>query len=261
MLLGAMNHPMRDPYEEIVAIREAGFDFVDLTLEPARATAASLEVGRARELLSATGLGVVGHTAWYLPIASPFDNLQAAAIAEVESCLEVFAAIGARLVNVHPDVRVPLHDDGWVQDRNTTALRRLVERARSLGLILMLENLPGLYGRPDVLERTLDAVPSLGFHLDVGHSNLLVPANNADALLERLASRLVHVHLSDNRGGDRDLHLPLGAGLIDWPWVVKLLKAHGYDGTITLEVFSPDRDYLALSGRKLRALWAETPGA
>ncbi len=256
MLLGAMNHPMRDPIAEIASFREAGFDFLDLTLEPARARAADLDVGRIRQALVEAGLGVVGHTAWYLPLASPFDGVRDAAVREVERCLEVFAGLGATRVNVHPDGRVPLHDQDWIVGRNVEMLRQLADRARELGLTLMLENLPGLFGRVEVLEAIFEAVPSLGFHLDVAHANLLVPSNNSEELLQRFVSRLAHVHLSDNKGGDHDLHLPLGAGTIDWIWVVKLLKRHGYDGTITLEVFSPDVEYLALSGRKLRKLWA-----
>jgi len=257
MLLGAMNHPMRDPVGEIVSFREAGFDFLDLTLEPERARAADLDVARVRGALADTGLGVVGHTPWYLPLGSPFEGLRAAAIGELERCLEVFAALGASRVNVHPDARAPLYDQEWVVARNVESLHRLAWRAGELGLTLMLENLPGTFGRVDVLRAVFDAVPSLAFHLDVAHANLLIPTNNSEELLESFVSRLAHVHLSDNKGGDRDLHLPLGAGLIDWVWVVRLLKRYGYDGTITLEVFSQDADYLAFSGQKFRRLWAE----
>mgnify|MGYP005848497959 CR=1 FL=1 len=257
MLLGAMNNPMQDTVEQIVAFREAGFDFLDLTLEPERARSADLDVYRIRQALAESELGIVGHTAWYLPLASPFDELRAAAIREVERCLEVFAALGATLANVHPDARVPLYDDSWIVARNVDALQHLAERAGHLGLMLMLENLPGLFGRVEVLRPVFEAVPALAFHLDVGHANLLTPTNNSEQLLESFGSRLAHVHLSDNKGGDRDLHLPLGAGQIDWPWVVGLLNRHGYDGTITLEVFSPDPEYLTISGAKFRRLWGQ----
>jgi hypothetical protein len=38
---------------------------------------------------------------------------------------------------------------------------------------------------------------------------------------------------------------------------VRTLQACGYDATITLEVFSPDRHYLAYSRDVLRRLWDE----
>jgi hypothetical protein len=77
------------------------------------------------------------------------------------------------------------------------------------------------------------------------------------AILDRHGDRLRHVHLHDNRGGSQDLHLPLGAGNLDTRRHVRALKAAGYDGTITLEVFTPDWHYLAYSRDVLRRLWDE----
>jgi sugar phosphate isomerase/epimerase len=61
--------------------------------------------------------------------------------------------------------------------------------------------------------------------------------------------------VSDNHGGDRDEHLPLGAGNIDWPWALGVLKRMGYDGTITAEVFSRDKSYLVAAKDQLREWW------
>jgi len=68
---------------------------------------------------------------------------------------------------------------------------------------------------------------------------------------------LKHVHLSDNKGSE-DLHLPMGTGNIDWKKILKILKKY-YQGTITLEVFSKDKDYALLSKEKLRRLWKKLP--
>ena len=259
MQIGAMNHPMRDVVGEISAFREIGFDFVDLTLEPARANPGVLDVKAVAAALADTGLGVVGHTAWFLPIASSFGRVRQAALDELVACLDVFAELRVRRVNVHPDQRVSLYDREWVIERNADALRYLVARATERGIQLMAENIPGLFNSPETLRRLFDSVPGLAWHLDVGHANLGAPGNATQRLIESCGDRLVHVHLSDNKGGDADLHLPLGAGTIDWRWVVSVLKHAGYDDTITLEVFSPDAEYLAMSRRKLRQLWNETP--
>jgi sugar phosphate isomerase/epimerase len=71
----------------------------------------------------------------------------------------------------------------------------------------------------------------------------------------------LHVHLSDN-DGTADQHLPLGAvprSKTNWPEHIGKLKATGYGGTITLEVFSPCREYLLLSRDLLRRWWDEAP--
>jgi sugar phosphate isomerase/epimerase len=105
------------------------------------------------------------------------------------------------------------------------------------------------------LRELLEPLPALGFHLDIGHANLLVERNTTESLLAAYAPRLRHVHLHDNKGGSADLHLPLGAGTMDVARQVRALKASGYDGTIMLEVFSPDRQHLAYSREVLRRLW------
>lgn len=257
MLIGAMNHPMRDVAAEIRTFRELGFDFVDLTLEPARAQPAAIDLASVARALAETGLDVVGHTAWYLPIASPFERLRRAALDIMVECYDVFARLGVRRVNVHPDQRISLYDRDWIVDRNIDSLRYLARQAGERGIQLMVENIPGLFNQIDTLRRLFEGVPELRWHLDVGHANLGAPGNTTPQLLTALGERLVHVHLSDNKGGDADLHLPLGAGTIDWPGIITALRRHGYDGTITLEVFSPDLDYLAASRRKLRRLWDE----
>jgi sugar phosphate isomerase/epimerase len=50
--------------------------------------------------------------------------------------------------------------------------------------------------------------------------------------------------------------MPIGCGEIDWKKVLRTLKGY-YDGTITLEIFCADRDYVLLSKRKLSQLWKE----
>jgi sugar phosphate isomerase/epimerase len=256
MQIGAMNHPMRDPVAEIRRFRELGFDLVDLTLEPEGALAGQIDVTAVASALRSTGLGAVGHTAWYLPIASPIERVRQAALAELEACFDVFARLGIDLVNVHPDQRVPsLFPRDWVIARNEESLRWLVDRARSRGMRLMLENIPGPFNQVENLSRIFEAVPELGWHLDVGHANLGSPTNASEALLAAFGGRLAHVHFSDNKGGDADLHLPLGVGNIDWSRAVRLLKQHHYDGAITLEVFVPDDEYVTLSRQKLRRLW------
>jgi sugar phosphate isomerase/epimerase len=110
------------------------------------------------------------------------------------------------------------------------------------------------------LKPILDGVPGIGFHLDIAHANLRLGRgveNRTRSLLDAFGDRLVHVHISDNRGGTDDLHLPLGAGTIDWKGHLRMLKALGYDGTITLEVFSREREHLRTSRQLLLKWWSE----
>ena len=119
----------------------------------------------------------------------------------------------------------------------------------------MLENVPGRVNSVTQRAPIFDAVPEAALHLDIGHSNLSVASNTAPELIRHFAHRLAHVHLHDNRGGHADLHLALGMGDLDIAGAVRVLRENGYDRTITLEVFSRDRHFLAYSRDQLRALW------
>jgi sugar phosphate isomerase/epimerase len=255
MRIGAMNHPRHDVLREIRWMAEMGLEFIDLTLEPPAAATWRVDGKRIKAALAEHGLGVVGHTAYYLPVGSAFESVRRAAVAELRRCLEVFAQVGAPWMNIHPHGHVPMHDRAFSIERNLESLRELQEAARPLGVGLMIENLPGDFNTVEQLAELLDPLPDLGLHLDIGHANLRVDGNTTESILKAYGSRLRHVHLHDNKGGSADLHLPLGTGTLDTARHVRALKATGYDDTITLEVFSPDREFLRYSRDVLRRLW------
>ena len=253
-----MNFPGRSVLKEIHRISEDGFDFVDLTLEPPAAWLPDgKEVG---SLIGDLGLTAVGHTAWHLPIASPFEEIRKAARDLYRRALDCFADAGVELVNVHPDQRVPLHSKDNVRVMNAEAIKLLAEDAAGRGITIMVENDDRMFSGVEGLSVILDAVPEAQLHLDVGHANLrlgLTEKNRTASLLEAFGDRVAHVHVSDNKGGAEDLHLPLGAGTIDWHGAIRALKEAGYDGTVTLEVFSRERDYLRASRRQWIEWWSE----
>jgi len=257
MRFGGMNNPMIDIIEEIDVMAELGFDFLDLTLEPEETYSATVDVPKIVKALAECNMGLVGHTAWYLPVASPFPELREVAIRELERCMRVFRDLGTDRMNVHPFTRVPLHDEDWVIGQNIDALARLADFGREIGIKIMLENMPH-FSRVAQIKPILEAVPDAGLLLDVGHANLDTPYNYSEELLAHFGERLEHVHVSDNRGSHDDMHLPLGVGNINWLRVVRALKNVGYDGTITIEVFGDDDDYLVMSRDKLQYLWENT---
>lgn len=255
MQIGAMNHPGEPLAREIKWMAEMKLDFIDLTLEPPQAATWQLRPAEVSAMLRDHGLGVVGHTAFYLPIGHSFESVRQAAIDELKRAAEFFAKIGAKWMNVHPDGHAPFFEERAVVVRNSSSLREIVEFAHPLGVDVMLENVPGRFNTALQLAPIFEAVPQLGLHLDIGHSNLGVEHNTAGELIAQFARRLAHVHVHDNRGGHADLHLAIGMGNMDIAKHVRQLRAGGYDGTITLEVFAPDRHFLGYSRDRLRELW------
>ncbi len=255
MLIGGMNHPAQPLPKEIEWMSAMGLGFIDLTLEPPETASWKTDGREVRRLCESAGLRVVGHTAFYLPLASAIKELRQAAVHELCRCVNVFAEAGARYMNVHPDRYTPMHSRQFFIEGNIESLGHLIEHGKKLGVGIMVENLPGDYNNAAQLGELLNPLPDLGLHLDIGHANLMVPRNTTCEILEAFGGRLRHVHLHDNKGGHEDLHLPLGAGNLDLPRMIRALKRCKYDGTITLEVFSPDRHYFEYSANVLRREW------
>ena len=262
MKIGAMNHPARDPIAEIEWIGQHGFDFVDFTLEPPAADPDRIDPDAVRSALDRLGLGVVAHSAWFLPLASPFAGIRRACLEEFRRCLRGAHRIGATVLNTHYSKPPSAFSTRDAVTWHAEVLSPLCEEAAGLGITIVLEHVP--FGGPQQLETIaaiLDRVPSLRFHLDSGHAKLERGSDRWDEYLDRLGPKLGHVHLSEN-DGTADQHLPLGAvprSTTDWPQHIRRLRATGYDGTITLEVFAPEKDYLLLSRDLLRRWWEATP--
>jgi sugar phosphate isomerase/epimerase len=250
VITGLMNNPGRPLEAELERVAAEGHAFVDLTLEPPLGW--PVDAGALGERVRALGLGVVGHTAAYLPIASPFDAIREAALGAIVAAVEAFAVLGARWVNVHPDRGPRLVPDEDSRDRCADTIARAADAAAPLGVGIMVENLSPPMSTPEWLGPVLDAHPSVGLHLDAGHANIRGPG--VGPLLDAFGDRLAHLHVHDN-GGYRDEHLPLGAGKVDWPDVARRVRATGYDGTVTIEVFATEEELVRLSTRLWRGWW------
>jgi sugar phosphate isomerase/epimerase len=262
MKLGQMNHPGRPVADELRAIAATGFEFVDLTLEPPAAWPVDgAEVGK---VLRDLDLGVVGHTSPHLPIASGFERLRKQAHEILRECFALFAELRADVVNVHPDPMPSVVPPEDVIRRNAEAVASLVHDAAAAGVRLMVENMGRSFATAEQLGPLFEAAPAALFHLDVGHAHIgrrPEHPNRTAELVDAFGDRLAHVHLHDNFGLD-DLHLPLGAGSIDWPEIAAVLRRAGYDGTFTIEVVPRVPAHVETSARLWREWWeggAEAP--
>jgi sugar phosphate isomerase/epimerase len=85
------------------------------------------------------------------------------------------------------------------------------------------------------MEYLLADHPELGVCCDVNHLFKEAPQQ----FIERLGSRIVTTHISDNDGTDEKHWLP-GNGIIQWDAVIDALVRVGYRGPIMHEVRSPN---------------------
>lgn len=254
MKIGIMNNPAKSVYEEAAFCGKAGFDFLDLTIEgPGAATVDTDKLG---DILDAYGLVITGHTDPCLPYAYPVQGVREACFEELERCAKIFAALGARVMNIHPCYFSPPAMRKDLVSFHMAALPPLVEMIASYGLTLVLENFKAPFDRVSTFKTLLTEIPGLKLHLDFGHANF--GKDDHQVFCQELGEHLRHVHFSDNRSRFDD-HMPLGVGTVNWKAAVESLKAAGYDGTITLEIFCHDQDmqhkYLELSRELVLALW------
>jgi sugar phosphate isomerase/epimerase len=137
-------------------------------------------------------------------------------------------------------------------------LAGMVTAARQMDITICLENMfprNRLGVEPDDFEEIFRRFPALKLTLDTGHANIDDRrGRRLKGLVDRCGDRIEHVHVSDN-SGRLDDHLAVGQGTVKFKDLVKRLKKRGYDETITLEVFDPDRGLLVDSRRRIKAMF------
>lgn len=260
MQIGAMTNPHRDLLPQVRWIGEQGFDYLDLAVEPPRAAAGDLDCRAVREAAAVFGMEIVVHTSPFLPVASAHAGTRRAAWEELAATVPLALELGSSLMTLHYIGAPPFFSGREVVDTYAGLLDRLAEASlrHGGGVRIALENSPFNRNEALLFHRIFRQAPDALLLLDVGHTHIGGECGAAAAFLNDpfTGPRLAHVHLSDN-DGKSDLHLPLGAarGGIDWRSRLADLRRHPYDGRMTLEVFSPDREYLLLSRDKLRRWW------
>ena len=172
-------------------------------------------------------------------------------VSEAEKYFDVFHRLNVKYVTVHANWPNSVFSEKEGVKFQVETLKRLVKTAKKYNIGLMYESTDAIYDNIGNVAKVLNEVPSLFFLLDCGHTNIF--GRKPEEFIKRFHKKIKHIHLHDNFGKD-DLHLPMGAGLIDWARVVRVMKKY-YDGTITLEIFSREREYALLSKEKLRKMW------
>jgi sugar phosphate isomerase/epimerase len=264
MIYGATNNPLRPLKGEIKALAALGFDYLELCLDPPHGLPEMLhpKIPEIRSILDGEGLKLpVAHMPTFISLADIYASIREASLYEVFKALDCAAGIGVLKVVLHPAYLTGLiaftPDVG--REYMLESLARIIARATELGLVLCLENMFPRVGhmyRPDEFTDILRRYPELMMTLDLGHANIRAPKGQMAAFIKMAEGRIGHLHVCDNNGKE-DEHLPVGAGRIDLAGGIAAIKASGYDSTMTLEVFSPDRSYLAASLEKMRLMWQQ----
>jgi sugar phosphate isomerase/epimerase len=258
MLYGGMNSPVKPVLKQLETIAELGFDYLELTMD-APQTHHSMIRQQKNEILRTLNrfkMQLVCHLPTFVSTADLTESLRKASLNEVLQSLEVATDLQPLKVVLHPSqfVGLSLAVMDQAEKHAWMSLEAIVERADQLGLCLCIENMfPSTHSlvEPEDFYPVFERFPSLRMTLDIAHAHIQSKGCRRTLdLIDRFGDRIEHVHASDNFGRE-DIHLPIGAGTLEFPKILKALKERGYDKTLTLEVFSKDIDYLKISKEKL----------
>jgi sugar phosphate isomerase/epimerase len=254
MQYGAMNFPIKPVVEELTDIAAMGFDYLELTMDPPQAhySTIRLQMSSILSALASESMNIICHLPTFVSTADLTDSIREASLQEMFHSLEVVAELGSQKVVLHPG-----HIGGMGVYVKETALAHankslaaIIDRAQTLGLCVCLENMfpkCRAFVEPTDFVEILQRFPDLKLTLDTGHAHIgNTSGRRILEFIEKFGHRIGHLHVSDNFG-ERDDHIPLGAGKIDFLKIVKALKQCGYDDTATLEIFSEDRRELQKS--------------
>lgn len=135
-----------------------------------------------------------------------------------------------------------------------TTLNVLGNMASELGIRLAVECLPRtcIGNRASEIEYLVANHPGLGICCDVNH----LFQERPQQFIDRVGSRIVTTHISDNDGIDEKHWLP-GDGVIHWREVISSLTSAGYTGPFMYEARTQNPFVLMENWRRLIAAFRE----
>ena len=265
MKYGAMNFPIKPIADELADISALGFDYLELSMDPPQAhySAIRQQMNSILDDLAFHSMSIICHLPTFVSTADLTDSIREASLLEMFNSLEVAAELGSQKVVLHPGhiggMGIYVEQSALAHANNSLAA--IIDRAQTLGLCVCLENMfpkCRAFVEPDDFVEILQRFPDLKLTLDTGHANIANPGGRRILeFIEKFGPRIGHLHVSDNFG-ERDDHIPLGAGIIDFLKIINALKQTGYDDTVTLEIFSEDRRELKRSRDIFDSLLKET---
>ena len=183
---------------------------------------------------------------WHPSWIEPDANYRQVRIDHTKRALTMAKELGAPCITTEPGG--PLEGRTWNECLKlfVEMLKPVVEHAEKEGVLLLVEP------EPDLLIETADQYlefaqhftsPYLGLNFDIGHSYCV--SDDPAATVRRLGPLIRHVHLEDIAATRVHHHLIPGEGVIDFASTLTALKDVGYDGWVTIELYTchenPDR--------------------
>lgn len=169
-----------------------------------------------------------------LNIAANTPGIREVSLNEIVDTIRIASELGVEVVTVHPGLSSMVISglESEALEWAKIAMKPIEKASIEYGIKVGIENMPSM---PFFLGRTASQLAEivegtdLGICFDIGHANTM---NEIDSMVELLRDRFVNIHIHDNNG-DRDAHLTIGEGSIDFDALIPKLK--GYNGNFIIE--------------------------
>jgi sugar phosphate isomerase/epimerase len=250
------NAYLRHPFEEAAAsIAACGYQGLELMADVPHAWPAGLLEGTKRAILAAlerhnlrfsnvnafmmNAISDERQPYWYPSFIEPDPHYRRVRIEHTRRALSLCAELGAPHITTEPGGPLaPGQSRQGAIDLFVEALKPLAEHAHDLGVLLLIEPEPGLLLETtdqylEVAERV--GAPSIGLNFDVGHAFCV--REDLPRAIAKLAGQIRHYHFEDIASTRVHHHLVPGTGAIDFAEVVAAIRATGYDGWLTVELY------------------------
>lgn len=255
LITGTMSIP-----ELLEQAKKDGYDQVELALRPAddapfNFQTSDQQLEEYRKLAAQTGTPITS-----LTIGAKTGNLlaagppQADGIAEAIHGLECAAKVGAKvclhtLGRLSPEL---YYEDAY--NNAITSLQKIVPSAEKLQISFAVEFVwNGFLFSPLEMRNFLDSVgsPLIGFYFDPGNMAVFQYPQH---WVRALGKRILHVHLKDWKGSALNGQwTALLEGEVNFPVIMKELRAAGYQGPLVSEV-APNLASFADTAKAMRKI-------
>jgi sugar phosphate isomerase/epimerase len=259
-LYGLLTNPSNDMTSEISKIHDLNFDYAEVGIESPEGNPDIINKRKDEilKLLEAFKQKPIGHTAYWIDLASDYDYIRHAWILEAIREIKIARKLGIDLINFHANINGMFYGKRRkiVLDNLVKSLREIISQAKKYKVDIMLENVPlsnGIHSI-DEFKYIIDNVDMLFVHLDIPHAFTSGGMASVIDYIITFRDKIIHIHWHDNHG-QKDEHIPIGDGFIDHQEAVRALKEIDYNRTITLEVFTNNNDAKS-SADKLRTMWS-----
>jgi len=241
----------RNVIDAIAAIAGAGYSGVEIMADVPHAFPRDLgeaDIAAIRSALARHSMAVSNVNAFMMCAVGDFwhpswvecdEGERRTRIEHTVGCIGLAAALGAKTISTEPGGPVQGMTEKEAMDLFERGLREVIPVASERGVKILVEPEPGLLiETAEEAETFLRRVNSehVRINFDAGHF-YCVGEEPAEAF-KRLAPYVEHIHLEDIADDRRHYHLVPGEGAIDFEAFFRATEEAGYDGWMTVELYT-----------------------